>query len=242
MELLPFILLLALATAIQTYSGFSFGMLLMGGISVLGLMPLNAAALMVGILSLFNIITALHGQLRYVQVRALFWILLTGLPAIVIGVWLLDNLVVGYEQQLKNLLGLAIIASCLLQLARRQPTKPSSPAAFYLAGSLGGLLGGMFSTFGPPVIYLFYRQPWTITDIRATLFAVFTVTTLLRIGVVVVSGLPAVALGDYLIAGIPVVLITTWICKRVALPISAQTSRKVAYALLLGCGAGLLLL
>jgi uncharacterized membrane protein YfcA len=71
---------------------------------------------------------------------------------------------------LRLILGLVIIVSSL-QLARKpQPlVKQSGDSSFLLFGGIAGVMGGMFSTAGPPLVYHFYRRPISLVMVRETL-------------------------------------------------------------------------
>jgi len=89
-------------------------------------------------------------------------------------------------------LGLVIIGSSL-QLAVSPAPLPerSSPQSFAFFGAVAGLMGGLFSTAGPPLVYHLYRQPLPLARIRETLVAVFALNAALRLGIVAASaGLP----------------------------------------------------
>lgn len=57
-----------------------------------------------------------------------------------------------------------------------------------LTGLLAGLMGGMFSTAGPPLVYKLYRQPLSLPVIRQALLVMFGLSQLVRLGIVLIMG------------------------------------------------------
>ncbi|GAB3487756.1 TSUP family transporter [Marinomonas epiphytica] len=235
------LLFFALGSYIQATTGFAFGLIVVSSVSALGLAPIDITAFVVGVLSLINAGVGLSGgDWRLANRRALVGFLMTCLPATVVGVWLLGYLGENALGWLQTLLGLCIVVSSLvMMLQRRQPNKGSSLQAFSLSGVIGGLMGGMFSTFGPPITFMMYRQPDAQATIRATLLSVFFCTALFRVSSVVVS--QPIANSTLLLCalGFPVVLVMTILAKKYPLPISSRVMRFFAFSLLLLSGVSL---
>ena len=83
---------------------------------------------------------------------------------------------------LRLILGVVVaLAGGLLLVQPGQLSQRSGPMAFIASGSLAGVIGGMFGAGGAALAYLMYRQPDTVTVIRATLLACFVLTSLTRI-------------------------------------------------------------
>lgn len=232
--------IIALGSYVQTLTGFAFGLIVVGSITLLGLAPIEFTAFVVSTLSLFNSLIAVWGYQRQVRWRWLLVILLSCVPFTVLGIWLLTHLGQQQASVLELLLGLSIIGCSGMMLLRPEPSKrESSASAFALSGGLAGLMGGLFGTFGPPVAYLMYRQPALLDGIRATLQALFCMTSILRI---------ALALGaqqldgqSYWISllGIPVVIVGTLLGRRYQPPLSDSWMRRLAFGLLLLTGCSL---
>ena len=92
--------------------------------------------------------------------------------------WLNANVVV----VLRLLLGLIMIGCAIVVLLRAEPLpRRSSNASFHFFGLLSGLLGGLFSASGPPLVYQFYRQPIDLDTLRDTLIAALATSSLLRL-------------------------------------------------------------
>lgn len=238
---LIWLLLLAGAAAyVQTLTGFALGLLMMGGIGLLGLIPLPDAAVMVGILTLVNASQVLRKGWRDVAWPEFRLIIGPSLVLLLAGYLLLEYLAGTNLNGLRLALGLVIIlASIQLSLQPHPQAERSPPLAFMVAGALGGFLGGMFSTAGPPLIYHLYRQPLSAASIRETLVLVFGINAVLRLALVGATGnIPHGAVWWSLLA-IPVVMALTYAAKRWPPPLSPLAMRRVAFSLLLLSGLSL---
>jgi uncharacterized membrane protein YfcA len=239
-ELIGFLLLAGAAAYAQTLTGFAFGLITMGGVGLTGLLSLPDAAMIVSALTLVNAAQMLLKGWRDVAWREFAFVMASSVPLLFLGYWLLEWLAGTRADLLRLILSFVIIVSSL-QLARKpEPlAKQSSDALFLFFGGIAGLMGGMFSTAGPPLVYHFYRQPMPLVMVRETLVTVFALNAVFRIGLVVASGnLPA---GSALIGlfAIPVVMGATCAARRWPPPISPATMRKIVFALLFLSGVSL---
>ena len=140
------------------------------------------------------------------------------------------------------LLGMCIVG-CALLLWRKAQTyaKPSSAGTFAAVGAASGLLGGLFSAAGPPLVYVMYRQPWPIERIRESLIFCFGVGAVLRL--VVLGLLHQINADAFLLAceAIPVVVLVTLLTDNRPPPLSERTLKNTVCVLLLAAGTGMLL-
>lgn len=239
--LLPMFALLGLATLLQTLSGFGFGLMVVSSFTLFGIMPLTATTFMVSFLSLFNSVSLVAKNRNQINSRAFKIILISGIPFMAIGYALLEYLSVGMATWLNLLLGFAILSCCGLLLIKRKRVQPSGRAyGFSIAGALGGLLGGLFSTFGPPVVFQCYRQTWPINEIRTTLLAVFSVTALIRLAIVPFGTLPSIDVVISALLAVPVILIFTRVGRVLAARVSASSVRLLALTMLALSGVTLI--
>ena len=239
-QIASFLLCVAIATGAQRLTGFALALVLLGLTSLFNLAPLPDVANVATVLALANAAIVLRGSRKSMD-----WAILraTGLGS-VFGVagglallgWLNANVVV----VLRLLLGLIIIGCAIVVLMRTEPLpRRSSNASFHFFGLLSGLLGGLFSASGPPLVYQFYRQPIGLDTLRDTLIAALATSSLLRLAVVLPTGqfsgqallLSAVAL--------PLTTGITWWVQRHPPRWSRPAVLKLVCALLLVTGAGL---
>src|SRR5919112_1361394 len=238
--LIGFLALTGGAAYTQTLTGFAFGLITMGGVGLTGLLSLPDAALIVSVLTFVNATQMLLKGWRDVAWREFRLVMVTSIPMLFVGYWLLEWLAGTRAHLLRLILGLVIIVSSL-QLARKpQPlAKQSSDGSFLFFGGIAGLMGGMFSTAGPPLVYHFYRQPMPLVTVRETLVTVFALNAVFRIGLVVVSGdLPAGSTLTGLLA-IPAVMGATYAARRWPPPVSSTTMRHIVFILLFLSGVSL---
>lgn len=142
---------------------------------------------------------------------------------------------------LRTLFGLIIIACALLlwRIAKPHETT-SSPRVFAGVGLLSGVLGGLFSASGPPLVYLAYRQPWTLPRIQESLIFCFGVGALLRIAVLGMSGQIGQLTMVLAAEAIPVVWLVTLLTANRKLPFSRETLKHLVCLLLMGAGCAML--
>ncbi len=232
----------ALAAYIQTVTGFAFGLTLMGGAVLLEIAPVPVVAILISILSLFNCVMALYRNVGNLDRQIIVLCSVSSVVTLFVGVWALDRLITGYVGTLQLILGGAIIVSSLM-LVIRPKLKPvrSGPLSFLAAGTVSGLLGGMFSTSGPPLVFHFYRQPLARTVIRDTLLLIFSIHSVQRIAIVSWQGALTVDILAIALTALPVVLAVTWLARRFPPQLSDRTLRRVAFALLMVSGFSLCL-
>ena len=240
--LLMVFVLLGLATLLQTLSGFGFGLFVVSSFTLFSIMPLTATTFLVSFLSLFNAASLVFKNAHQVNRMAYKNILLAGLPTLVIGFALLEYLSSSQSEFLKVVLGVCILACCALLLMKRTLAPPSKRRrGFVIAGALGGVLGGLFSTFGPPIVYQCYRQNWPVDEIRITLLAVFSTTALVRLVLVPFGTLPHYETLLFCCAGVPFVLLVTRFARRLSTYINPLWIRALALITLACSGIALVL-
>lgn len=233
----------AVGAYVQTLTGFAFGLVLMGAIAIVGLLPLSDAAAMVGMLTLVNATQMLiQGGWREVAHRELRLILVASLPSLLVGYALLEWLADTRDDLLKIGLGLVIMISSLQLAVRTAGLEKRSPdASFVGSGVISGLMSGLFATGGPPLVYHLFRQPMPHERIRETLVAAFGAAQVLRLLLVVASGnLPTMS-PLALILAVPAVMAMTYTARRWPPSVSQGTMRRIVFVLLFLSGLSLAL-
>jgi uncharacterized membrane protein YfcA len=239
-ELIGFLVLTGAAAYAQTLTGFAFGLITMGGVGLTGLLSLPDAAMVVSVLTLVNATQMLLKGWRDVAWREFGFVMAASIPLLFIGYRLLEWLAGTRADLLRLILGLVIIVSSLQLERKPEPlAKQSSDGSFFFFGGIAGLMGGMFSTAGPPLVYHFYRQPMALVTVRETLVTVFALNAVFRIGLVVLSGnLPSGSTLTGLLA-IPGVMGATYAARRWQPPVSPVTMRRMVFVLLFLSGVSL---
>lgn len=170
--------MVTLAGFSQGAIGFAFGMISVAGLSLI--IGVKAAVPIVAILALLT-----NGALAWRHRRS--FVLRDASPLLVgaaitapLGVLLLRKVP---GETLMTFLGVVIVVWVARSLrARIEGTAvPFSRRAGALLGLSSGLLGGAFSSGGPPAVAWVSTQPWGNAQIRATLATLFSMTGVLQV-------------------------------------------------------------
>lgn len=238
---LSFLLFVAVATYAQTVTGFAQALILLGLIGVTGVVPLADAINAATVLGLLNAWTVLYWRWP-VRFEPVLWpAIVASAICIVIGAILVTWLVGVAFELVRLLLGVGI-AACALLLWRKADPLPrvSSTSTFAATGAISGLMAGMFSTPGPPMVYLMYRQPMPHSRIQESLILMFGVGSILRLAVVVPAGHFSLQSAQLAAEAFPVVLLITTFAARRPPPVSQERLRNVVCLLLIATGIGMI--
>lgn len=231
----------ALASLCQNLTGFAFGLILVGLAGALQLMPIADAANVAGLLSLVNGVIYLRSHPFQPQWGLLLPMLISSLLGVVGGLALLAWLSGNALNGLRLLLGVAIMG-CAVALLLQQKTRSqlSGRGALWTAGLLSGVLGGLFSTAGPPMVYHLYRQPLAPLLVRQCLLMMFLSCTVLRLGVVIAVGELAREAVWVSAVAFPVVTAVTWLHAKYPLPLPRRLVQWLVCGLLMLAGLSLM--
>ena len=238
---LLFLLFVALAVYAQNVTGFALALILLGLVGATDLVPLTDAVNAVTVLAAVNAATFLYRR-RPLRLELSVW---PAAAASVLGVvagtvlltWLADT---AYEA-LRLLLGLSIVLCALLLWRATAPLKAvSSRVSFALAGAIAGLMGGMFSAPGPPLVYLMYRQPLSHARVQESLILLFGIGALLRLAIVVLAGQFSPHAVRLAAESIPVVVLVTSFAARRPPPLPPKLLKAAVCLLLIATGMGMM--
>ncbi|WP_162589351.1 TSUP family transporter [Variovorax sp. RA8] len=230
----------AAATFVQNLTGFAMGLVLLGLVELLHVVPLAEAVNATMVLALVNATAFFRSHGGELPWRPLRHAMPASLAGVVIGIGLLAWLSANAQQFLRLLLGVVVVLSALALLLRnRQLAQPSPPAAFAAAGLLSGVLGGLFATSGPPIVFHLYRQPFEPNFVRRCLTLMFSANNAFRL--VLVAGAGHFSMRSLLLSGmaLPVVYAVTRWCVRHPLPVSERALRTITALLLAVTGVSL---
>jgi uncharacterized membrane protein YfcA len=221
---------IAFGTYFQTVTGFGLGMIALGAASGLHLMPVGDAAVVVSLLTLLNSPMVLRGNLRHVDRRATGTILLGMLPATYLGIELLDYLDRTAATLLQFLLGAAITVSCVVLTLKpaRQRTR-CARAGDLAAGTVAGLVGGMFGFSGPALIFHLYRQPMDMPAVRSTLVSLFACSAAARVVFVGFQGGLDLQVWKLFAASVLLVVGATLLGRRYPPPLGHHDLKRIAF-------------
>lgn len=240
--LLPFLVIIAIATYVQTVSGFGLGMIVMGAVTVFELVPIAFTSVIISGVALINSLVVLHGEFKTFDRRLALKTSLAILPGLMIGLLLLGYMSAEFNRLLQLLLGATIIVAGVVMVLKPSPFASESKGWLFIgAGTASGILAGLFSIGGPPLIYLFYRQPLDLKTIRLNLLAIFLVSSIGRIALVGFQGGLTLEMLNYSLLSMPIVMAASWLGKRFPPPLSFSNMRRVAFMLLIVIGTSLIL-
>jgi uncharacterized membrane protein YfcA len=240
-QLAAFLACVAVATCAQSITGFALALILLGLTGLFNLAPLPDVANVATVLSLASATISLRGPHK-----ALDWSIMKSTVAgsvfgVACGVALMAWLNANVVMVLRLLLGLVVIACAVIVLVRTTPlARRSSPGSFTAFGFLSGLLGGLFSASGPPLVYQFYRQPLSLDAVRDTLVATLAAGSFIRLAMVVPAG--QFTLRSLLLCAlsVPLAMTLTWWMRRHPPKWRRETVLKVVCVLLMITGVGLI--
>lgn len=223
----------AVASYAQAVTGFAFGLILVGIVSSLKLVPLELIATTVSILSIVNGTPALLRSFCQIRLALFLPTAIFAAAAVVIGFELNRQIDPAVVPILKALVGAAVLAASLM-LALPVRTSREVSGFFHSAayGCVAGLMGGLFASSGPPLVYHFYRQPIAAEAVKATLVGVSVVAGLSRLAMSSIHGelgLDSVVLSAQ---SLPIVATMSWLTSRFAPNVSQAIRRRVASAVL----------
>ncbi|WP_304351715.1 sulfite exporter TauE/SafE family protein [Comamonas testosteroni] len=215
MQIVFFMALVGLAAFCQNLTGFAFGLIFVGVAGATGLMNIADAANVACLLSIINGVSYMRAYRFEPDWAMLKPMLISSVLGVVGGVLLLQWLSGNTLNGLRMLLGLVIVLCAMLLLMQKKALeRPSGPVALWVAGVSSGLLGGLFATPGPPMVYHLYRQPLDRLLVRHCLFAMFVSCSLLRAAMVAVEGQLNWAVMGWTALAFPVVTGVTWWSAR----------------------------
>lgn len=240
-QIAGFLLCVAIATWAQSITGFALALILLGLTSLLHLAPLPDVANVATVLSLASAVIALRGARRSLD-RKIWRSTVTGsVFGVAAGVALMAWLQANVVMLLRLLLGVVVIACAVVVLVRTKPlAQSSSRLSFGAFGFVSGVLGGLFSASGPPLVYQFYRQPLTLDEVRDTLVATLATGSLMRLGMVLPAGQFTLRSLVLCALSLPLAMGLTWWMRRHPPAWRRETVLKVVCALLTVTGVGLI--
>ncbi|TAM82035.1 MAG: hypothetical protein EPN41_15650 [Candidimonas sp.] len=236
-----FTLLVAVAVYAQSVTGFAVALILLGMVGLIDLVPLPDAANVVTVIMIVNALMFFYSRKTVHVERAILSAVGTTLIGIFVGTTILTFLATHEYQVLRLLLGISIVACALLLWRASSPYTVASGVGYFAGiGLLSGVLGGMFSAPGPPLVYAVYRQPWPIARIQESLIFCFGVGAVLRLLIVLAQGGFSHMAVMLTIDAVPVTLIVTALGASRPLPMPAAVVKNIVSVLLIGSGFGML--
>ena len=241
MQLAGFLVCVAVASCAQNITGFALALILLGLTSLFELAPLPDVANVATVLSLASAAIAVRGTHKSVDWKIWRTSVAGSVFGYAAGVGLLAWLSANVVLVLRFLLGLVVIACAVIVLVRTHVLRQrSSGASFGGFGFVSGVLGGLFSASGPPLVYQFYRQPLTLDEARDTLMVTLATGSLIRLAMVVPTGQFTQRSLLLCALGVPLAMGITWWMRRRPPTWPRELVLKVVCVLLTITGIGLI--
>lgn len=240
MSYLLFFCCVALSAWVQGLTGFAFSLVLLGLSSLLQLAPIADAANAATLLSLSNGLAYFHQNGFSPERQTLRRLLPAGMLGLLLGVLLLAWLSSQAVDLLRALLGLSIVCAALLLWRPVTASQPRGKLTYALSALLSGLMGGLFSAAGPPLVYLLYREPLSRVQVRQLLQTLFACTAAARAVLVLLSGSFSRETLWLFACTLPAVLLVNRLQPRLTPALSARRLQQLVALLLAVTGAALL--
>jgi hypothetical protein len=183
MDITTILVGLAVFLAVFTQSLSGFGVALVAMALLPSLIDIQIATPLVALIALVLEIVLVIRYRHAMEVRAIFRIVLAALIGIPVGVYFLSRV---DEKFALMVLGLVITGYAIYALLGLKMPRLEQPFWPYLAGLLGGLLGGAYNTSGPPVILYGDCRRWPPDEFKSNLQGYFVI---ISIGIVASHGL-----------------------------------------------------
>lgn len=239
---LLFLTCVFVAGYVQNLTGFAFGLILLGMVGLLAIAPIADVANVVSILTLVNAGMFFYTTRPKFEMGVMGPTLVSSLIGVVIGVLLLNWLDDTVVQILSMLLGVTIIACAMILTQNGAALKARSPTSSFVSlGAISGVLGGLFSTPGPPLVYHFYRQPIAHQKILEALIAIIAANSLLRLAIMLPTGRFSIDALVLSLESVPLILLQTYWMARQPTTMRTSSIKMVVCVLLTLIGVGLVL-
>ena len=236
-----FLSLVFVGAVVQSLTGFAMALIILGGVAALGLAGISETAAVVSILSLFNAGLALRYNYRLIDYTLMKTMSIGMVPAVFAGLLILEYMSEAFSDLLRISLGVMIISAGILLFLKPTPYPAISRTSTQsLIGALGGVMAGTYGAGGAPFAYLLYRQPLDFNIVRATLLALFAISTLTRTVLVGAIGSLSSSVLSLVALGLPIVLIATLVSVKLGKYLPDTWLRKFTFFLLMLVGAFLI--
>lgn len=237
-----FIVFVAIAVYAQNLTGFALALILLGLVGATNLLPLLDVINAVTVLTIVNALMFFYRR-RVMRVeRAILPAVAANLLGTCVGLALLTYLLSTSYQTLRMILGVCVVAFAILLWRTAVPFKQTSNTAWFtFAGAVSGVLGGMYATPGPPLVYIAYRQPWSIQRIQESLIFAFAAGAVLRLVVMLTTGSFSQQAVLLAAEALPVALLVTAFSANRPPPVSRDIIKNIVCLLLILSGVGMVI-
>lgn len=167
-----------LASILQGFSGFGYGLALMTVLPFF--LPITTATILVSFSSTFISIYMLWRNWKNYDLKIILFPLIGSFLFIPVGVFLLNYI---KEETLKILLGILLILIPIFFLTKREEQLKIKPKAIngIFVGAAAGTLNGMLSVGGPPLVLYFIHAAKDKYNYKASMDLIFLISSIYRL-------------------------------------------------------------
>ncbi|MFA5506854.1 MAG: sulfite exporter TauE/SafE family protein, partial [Vulcanimicrobiota bacterium] len=199
-----------LATFIRSALGFGEALVAVPLLALL--IPIETAAPLAVLVSITVAALILGQDWREVQMAGVSRLVLSTLPGIPVGLWLLIRV---DEVVVKTILALVILLFSAYVLAGRAKLRLKGDRWAGAFGFMAGILGGAYGMNGPPLVLYGTFRDWSPEQFRATLQGYFLPASILGMIGYYLSGLWTREVTNLFLLTLPAVLIATLLGRSV---------------------------
>jgi len=228
---------LALAEAVYVMFGFGMGLIAVGALAMIiaDVQHIVVLVMLVNVPAELYVVLTNRDKIAWRGVALICAGILVG---VLLGTWILKH---SEPTFLLTVLGGFLIAAgagFLLSAERRQIDWP--PWVGPIAGTAAGVLGGLFSTGGPPLILYYQLSKVDKAVFRGSLLTIFLVLGCVRLPAYAVLGLLTPARLWSALLVLPPVLMGAYLGHRAQLKLSEEQFRRLVSLALIAIGVVLL--
>lgn len=219
-------------------SAFGFGEALVAVPLLALVIPVEVAAPLAVLVSVTVAGVVLAQDWREVHVRSAWWLVLSTLFGVPLGLLLLTAVPAHVVKATLAVVILAFSAHCL---ARRTPFELKDDRLAWLFGFAAGVLGGAYGMNGPPLVVYGALRRWSAEHFRATLQGYFLPASLVGMAGYWLAGLWVPAVTRYYLLSLPVAFAAIFLGRALNRRMRGRPFLLYVHVGLLGVGTALLL-
>lgn len=232
-------LIIVLASGLQGFSGFGFGLALMMALPFF--IPITTATVLATVSVTFISLYMVWRNRESIDLTQILYPLIGSFLFIPVGVYLLNHL---NEEVLKMVLGslLVLLSGFFLLNGAERAVIQSTKGNGLLAGILGGTLTGMLSIGGPPLVIYFLHAAKDKLSYKTSLDFIFFVTSVFRLFWLALYGNINMSMAPLLAGSVIAGIIGTMIGFKMMIKTDKAAITKTVYVVMILAGLSLVFL
>ncbi|MFC2151547.1 sulfite exporter TauE/SafE family protein [Bacteroidota bacterium] len=216
-----------------TRSTFGFGDALIAMPLLAMFIDIKIVTPLIALIAFFIAISILIKNLKKVEFKSAWRLIVASLIGIPIGLWYLDDI---NENIIKLVLGILVLLFALYSLIKPKLYQLKGEKYSWIFGFIAGILGGAYNTNGPPIVIYSTLKKWNPQNFRATLQGYFFTTGILVIAGHGIAGNFTNEVLTYFAYCIPVAFVAVIIGARLNKKIPIEPFHKYIYIILIILG------